>query len=702
MKSNRQNTILTIDDEAVIRQSFHAYLEDYDYRVLEAENGIDGLEVFRREQVDLVLVDLRMPVMGGLEVLSRIRQVSPDTPVIVVSGAGDICDVVEALRLGAWDFLMKPVNDMSILRHAIDQGLERARLIGENRRYQTELEERVSLQTRELTALNRRLCDVVETTKRLLGCGELRESGAMILEEFAKLMDATGGSIYEVGESGLHCVHSLDAGHAAHFLPFPLPADSVFARALAGREPFFLADIAETPRVSPSGFSRYGDGSFLVFPFIGREGKPLAVISLHDKRNPPFVVQDREIGAILASYACEALQAASALSAMQRSEELMLQAQKMEAIGTLAGGIAHDFNNILSAIVGYTDLSLFAEECPENVRRNLEQIRRGSMRARDLVRQILSFSRSDDAKGADVPVDISSIIKEAMKLLRASIPSSITIRRNIPSDIGLIRIDPSRIHQVIMNLCTNAAHAMQGSVGVLSVDYSRIATKDEHFDLRDVASPVCLKLSVADTGKGMSPEVMARIFDPYFTTKEKGEGTGLGLAVVQGIVRSCGGAIRVESEEGAGSQFHLYFPCLDLEQTEATEERPFEMPRGDEKILFVDDEETLAVMAGEMLSSLGYTVTVMTSSAAALQCFLSQPYAFDLLITDQTMPEMSGTQLAREVIGQRPSMPVVLYTGYSTAIDGGEVKRTGIREFMMKPLSMTNLALTVRRVLDGV
>ncbi len=329
------------------------------------------------------------------------------------------------------------------------------------------------------------------------------------------------------------------------------------------------------------------------------------------------------------SYACEALQTARAVAAMQRSEELMLQAQKMEAIGTLAGGIAHDFNNILSAIVGYTDLSLFADDCPEGVRRNLEQIKKGGRRARDLVRQILSFSRTEAHN--EGPVDVRPIIKEALKLLRATIPSSITIQRRIPSGLGLIKIDPGRIHQVLMNLCTNAAHAMHGRAGILNVEFSRVRTEDEHFDLHEVSAPVCLKLYVSDTGRGMLPEVVARIFDPYFTTKEKEEGTGLGLAVVHGIVRACGGAIRVESEEGVGSQFHLYFPCIDLESSEVTDDNPFEMPRGNERILFVDDEETLAVMAGEMLKKLGYAVEVMTSSAVALKRFVGQPDAFELI-----------------------------------------------------------------------
>ena len=699
MVRTEQPLILTIDDESVVRRSIHAYLEDYDYRVLEADSGRTGLEIYNREKLDLVLVDLRMPEMGGIQVLKTIRAATPEMPVIVVSGAGDISDVVEALRLGAWDYLMKPIDDMSILRHAIEKGLERGRLFEENRRYQTELEDRVSEKTEELLEVNRRLCAVVESTKKLLGCGDINKCGAMMLEEFARHMDASGGSIYEVSENSLRCVHSLDAGHAVPEIALPLRDGSIFARAFAQKGPIFIADIRQEQKIAPSGWSQYGDDSLLVFPFIDRTGQPLAVVSLHSKNHPPFVAQDREIGAILASYACEALQTARAVAAMQRSEELMLQAQKMEAIGTLAGGIAHDFNNILSAIVGYTDLSLFAENCPDNIRKNLEQVKKGSRRARDLVRQILSFSRTD---GKDEgPVDVSPIIKEALKLLRATIPTSITIQRKIPSGLGLIKIDPGRIHQVLMNLCTNSAHAMQGMVGVLNVEISRVKKDDEHFDLYEITAQDCLRLSVLDTGRGMSLEVQARIFDPYFTTKEKGEGTGLGMAVVQGIVRACGGAIRVESEEGVGSQFHLYFPCCDTDSAETAEDLSYEMPKGTERILFVDDEETLAVMAGEMLKKLGYKVKVMTGSVEALSDFRSQPYSYDLIITDQTMPEMTGLELAREILYQRPSMPVILYTGYSTSIDGGEARRMGIREFMMKPLSMTNLALTVRRVLDG-
>jgi CheY-like chemotaxis protein len=241
---------------------------------------------------------------------------------------------------------------------------------------------------------------------------------------------------------------------------------------------------------------------------------------------------------------------------------------------------------------------------------------------------------------------------------------------------------------------------MQGGTGVLSVEFSRVKIDEEPFDLYEIRTPVCLKLSVADTGDGMSPEIVARIFDPYFTTKEKGEGTGLGLAVVQGIVRASGGTIRVESKEGAGSRFHLYFPCIEMAAGETAEEGQLAMPGGTEKILIVDDEETLADMAGEMLQKLGYTVEVMTNSGAALKRYLSRPFYFDMVITDQTMPDLGGLELARKILAVRPSIPVILYTGYSASVTGREAKQSGIREFMMKPLSMTNLALTIRRVLN--
>lgn len=694
----KKPVILTIDDEAVVRNTIRAYLEDYDYTVKTAENGKVGLEIINDNHFDLVLVDLRMPEVDGLQVLSTLREKQPDLPIIVISGTGEIADVVEALRLGAWDYLLKPITDMNILRHSIENSLERSRLMVENRLYQMNLEGLVRQKTRELEEINIRLRKVVESNKRLLGCGQLYKSGRLILEEFGKHMDATGGSIYKVAHDGLEHIASLDIGHAVPKIIFPLEPGTVFHKVMKNKEPLFLEDIEHDSSLISSGWGKYSDKSLLVFPITGVEDEILAIVSLHSKKVPPFNSQDRDIGKILASYASEALQIARVSSALQLSEERLRQAQKMEAIGTLAGGIAHDFNNILAAIIGYTDLSLFSGSCDDVVRKNLVQVKSASNRAKDLVTQILSFSRTEEFR--EEAVDIAPIIKEALKLLRATIPSTIKIDADIPEGLGKITTDPTKIYQVLMNLCTNAAHAMHAGGGNMTVRFDHLERRKAPVEVVNSRYEDWLILSISDTGSGIKQDNLERIFDPYFTTKEKGEGTGLGLAVVHGIVRSSGGIIKVESEEGCGSRFDLYFPCEQYMGIAKDENALAQMKGGHEKILFVDDETTLASMAGEMLERLGYTVRVQSSSKAALQDFRNTPYEYDLLITDQTMPDISGIDLAMQVLRMRPDFPIILYTGYSSAIDENEVKKIGIRKFLMKPMSMSLLADAVRKTLD--
>jgi len=687
--------ILTIDDDPVIRLGFRAYLEDCGYVVLEADNGRAGLEVWRNTPVDLILVDLHMDELDGLAVLSEVRGQDGDLPVVVVSGGGGINDVVEALRLGATDYILKPVGDMTILLHAIGKGLERARLIRENKNYQQRLEAEVSEKTEALSSLYSRLQSVVESTKKLIGCGDIRESGPMILQEFGYHLKAEGGSLYEVTENQLRWIASLDEGHAAPTLVLPLQSGTVLSQALGASEPFIIENIHRQDWPN-SGWPGYSSPSCIVFPLWDRKGTIFAVITLHNPSQGTFAAHDREIGAILASYVSEALQTGAAVAAMKRQEERMIQSQKLEAIGTLAGGIAHDFNNILSAIVGYTDLSLFSEDLSAPLKRNLEQVKKASQRARDLVRQILSFSRLEESQ--ESVIDIVPIIKEALKLLRASIPASITIERDVVEGIGLIKADPSRIHQVLMNLCTNAAHAMQEKGGTLRVELDRVEQEVPGFG--HLAGQRCIRLRVADTGTGMPAEALARIFDPYYTTKQKGEGTGLGLAMVQGIVGGVGGAVTVESEVGRGSTFDVYLPLVETTPESVRMPVDFVMPMGSERILFVDDEETLAEMAGEMLRKLGYDVQIMTSGLDALQQIQASPEQYDLIITDQTMPSISGLDLARSIVALQPGVPIILYSGYSAAISADEAREIGIKKVLMKPLSMTLLSQTVRQILD--
>ncbi|MEN6319479.1 MAG: PAS domain S-box protein [Syntrophaceae bacterium] len=381
-------------------------------------------------------------------------------------------------------------------------------------------------------------------------------------------------------------------------------------------------------------------------------------------------------------------------------ESLIRQAQKMEAIGTLAGGIAHDFNNILGAIMGYTEMSLTDPKVDNRLRRYLEQIYKAGERARDLVKQILAFSRQSDEKPR--PLRVSPIIKEALKLLRASLPSTIQIHQDIQSESDVILADSTQIHQIVMNLCTNAAHAMSDRKGDLKVSLYpvEINLSDDLSIHHDLSPGMFLKLTVSDTGVGIAPEIMDRIFDPFFTTKKPGEGTGMGLSVVYGIVKSFGGTITVESEKEKGARFNVYFPLLMEEGIEREREDSSRIAGGTEHILFVDDEENLVQLGTELLTSLGYEVTGRTSSLEALELFCIKPDRFDLVITDMTMPNMTGVDLAREMILIRPDVPIILCTGFSEMISKEKATSIGIRRFIMKPLLIKSLAMTIREAID--
>jgi len=383
----------------------------------------------------------------------------------------------------------------------------------------------------------------------------------------------------------------------------------------------------------------------------------------------------------------------------QRLEDQLQQAQKMEAVGTLAGGIAHDFNNILSVIIGYTELILMNGNVDSEVSQNLKEIFSASKHARDMVKQILAFSRQ--SKHERKPIQVRHIVKEALKMLRASLPSTIQIKQNLDKNTGVIEADPTQFHQVLMNLCTNAAHAMRDKDGVLEISLS-----NKDWDQNDIARPVELKpgpylrLSVSDTGDGISPEARGHIFEPYFTTKQKGEGTGLGLAVVQGIIKSHKGGVTVESEAGQGSTFHVYLPRIQISVTpDKTASKP--LPMGQERILIVDDEQPLVEIGKQMLERLGYTVTARTSSVEALALFKAQPDRFDLVITDIVMPNMTGEKLAKELMNIRADIPVIFCTGYSEKLTRRHAFDMGVRSFLMKPLLMEDLANTVRQALTA-
>lgn len=382
---------------------------------------------------------------------------------------------------------------------------------------------------------------------------------------------------------------------------------------------------------------------------------------------------------------------------LKNLESKLLQSQKLEAIGNLAGGIAHDFNNILSSIIGFTELSLDDVEKGTHIEDNLQEVYTAGKRAKNLVKQILAFARQSDEKRKPIQVDL--IVKEVLQFIRSSIPTTIEIKQNIKSE-SLIIGNSTQIHQVIMNLCTNAAHAMEDLGGTLEVSLKDITVnKSTNWKQLDLKFGEYLEIKVADTGTGIQPENLKNVFLPYFTTKAPGEGTGMGLAMVHGIIESYGGKITVNSQLGKGTTFSIYLPITNKRKS-LGEYVPEQLPTGSEHILFVDDEAPIAKMGGQILERLGYSVTTRTSSIEALELFRAKPNDFDLVVTDMTMPNMAGDKLAVELMKLRQDIPVILCTGYSKKITDQTAADIGIKAFTYKPIVKADLAKTVRKVLD--
>ncbi|MFH2058651.1 MAG: PAS domain S-box protein [Pseudomonadota bacterium] len=390
------------------------------------------------------------------------------------------------------------------------------------------------------------------------------------------------------------------------------------------------------------------------------------------------------------------------ITGKKQMEQRLARSEKMEAMGTLAGGIAHDFNNILSGILGYAQLGKINTDRPENLNHHLNQIIKGSKRAGELVKQILTFSRQYEYEKQ--PLKVAVIVKEALKLIRATIPTFIEMKKEIVSN-AMIFADPSQIHQIIMNLCTNAYHSMleNKGTGKLIVTLKDVRIAEQQWILRpSVFSDSFIELSVSDTGCGIDKRIMEKMFDPYFTTKELGKGTGLGLALVHSIVEEHNGGITVDSRLGCGTDFRLFFPAV--EQTIQTDEHfnvPVNaMPNGTESIMVVDDEESILFSTRELLEDCGYQVKTFPDGCQAYEEFKKAPYRYDLIVTDMTMPKMTGDDLAIEVLKLRPDLPVILCTGYSDLITQDRALEIGIRRYLQKPIYSYDFTVLIRSILE--
>jgi len=378
----------------------------------------------------------------------------------------------------------------------------------------------------------------------------------------------------------------------------------------------------------------------------------------------------------------------------------LYQSQKMEAIGTLAGGIAHDFNNILSIILGNSELALDSLDDHSPIRQNLEQIFEAGSRAKEITYQLLSFCRKGDSKR--LPINLNSIVEKSLKLMRASLPSNIEIHHDLQDEVHTVLGDATQIHQILINLCTNASHAMEGECGRIDVRLESVCIPSSRpTQYSGLAPGTYIKLVVSDTGHGIDPQIMDQIFDPYFTTKDVGKGTGMGLSLVQGIVKNHGGEITVESELGQFTRVTIMLPIIDEAENDTDVSVSEELATGNERILLVDDEVMIVDVMTQFLSQLGYRTTSMTDSPAALEKFRNQPDQYDLVITDMTMPKLTGIQLTRAMREIRTDIAVIICTGFSDQISIERSKELGIQAFIMKPVVMGEMAKTIRNVLDG-
>ncbi|MFZ1984798.1 MAG: response regulator [Desulfatitalea sp.] len=640
-------TDIDLTQRHLARHAPHIQLES----VRSAEALFERLRAAKPDHFQVVLLDYHLPDAIGLETLKALRdRYAPDVPVILVTGWGGETLVLQALKLGASDYLVKHPDYLYQLPGTIENAYHHWQLLHEQAAL---IASQAALQQSE-------------TRYRSL------------FQEYHQLLDAMPDCL---------TLHTADQHiawanqEASRFL-------SLSTEGIVGQPCCQLWHGRETPlAICPVAHSfQTGEAvHFTDYPAGARRW---------DVRTVPIQGENGTVERVI--------RVARDVTETRLLEQQVRQAQKMEAIGTLASGIAHDFNNILAAIIGFAEMTLHYGDLNPQARGNIQEILKAGMRAKELVLQILAFSRRSEQQF--LPVRLADIVAEALKLLRPTLPATIAIQTRIDSH-SAIEANINQIHQVIMNLCTNAAHAMRQAGGTLTV-----ALADTHVDAqkalthRDLKQGHYVCLSVQDTGHGMDATTLERIFEPYFTTKRAGEGSGLGLAVVHGIVKNHKGAIMVESRPGAGTLFALYFPTshekpLTIEQPSALGD----LKGGTERILFVDDEVRLARLGEQMLKRLGYRIDTFESPAAALAAFQTDPDGFDLLITDLTMPQMTGLDLAEACMRIRPELRVIICTGHGILGPEHQQKadHMAISAFVNKPVRLQELAGTIREVLDS-
>ncbi|MBF0287304.1 MAG: response regulator [SAR324 cluster bacterium] len=633
--------IFVIDDDGQVLKQLEVLIKSFGHVPLTTLYATYTFQFLKSESVDLILLDINMPEIDGIMLLRQLKEhpVFRKIPVIMLTGDTNNMLLKKCFENGAVDFINKPFDEV-VLRARISSAL----------------------------AIQEYIQKLKESEENYRLVAETVSDAIVTIDEKNNILFANPATEQIFG----HSLKQLIGKNITMLMPKStrLKHSEALKQYLKTNK-----QIHSWKRIELIGLHKNGTEIFLESSFgeIIKNEQHLFTGTLRDVTGRKHAEKERE-----------------------RLEKQLHQSQKMEAIGILAGGIAHEFNNLLFAILGYAEMlreDLVADELMHD---SVDQIFKAGGRAKDLVQQILTFSRRSESERK--PVQIHPLVKEALKLMRATLPTTIEISQNIEVQEDRILADPTQIHQMIMNLCTNASQAMAEKGGTLTIELKKVMLDDEFALLHEIKGGAYLQLSISDTGTGMTEDIMEQVFDPFFTTKTIGKGTGMGLAVVHGTIKSHKGAIVVKSTPGEGSTFDVFLAAVE---PNTNVEKPNTMPllKGRENILLVDDEILLVNMLKQKLERLDYKVTAMTSSKKALELFLTQPDQFDLVITDQTMPQMTGGQLASELMAIRPDLPVILFTGFSESLSPGEAQAIGIREYIMKPIDIRALSHAIRHVL---
>ncbi|MDM8517241.1 response regulator [Desulfobacterales bacterium HSG16] len=668
--------ILIVDDNPENIHVLSGSLEN-NYEIMYAMDGEDALEiVFSGDMPDLILLDIMMPGLDGYEVCKRFKAnvETRNIPIIFITAMRLADDEAKGLRLGAIDYISKPFS-MSVVKARISTTL----------RLKDEMNSRIML-SRQLQGMNQDLENRVNEK-----VAELRQVNENLKESenrYRSIFENAVEGIYQITLEGRFLTASPSM---AKILGYDSSEELISSVTdMAAQCYVNAADREKLFRILTEDGITHGFETQMK-----KKDSSIIWVSLSVR----LIYDDHGQGIYTEGVCTDITRQKEAEKALKETEYRLRKVQKMEAIGTLAGGIAHDFNNILFPILGYTEMLL--EDTPESnpLRKSLNGIYSGVLRASDLVKQILTFARQDTEELQ--LMKMWPIIKEALKLIRATIPATINIKQNIKTDCGAVKADPTQIHQIVMNLATNAYHAMGSNGGELKVSLEEVQLDEVHNITQDIIKPgVYACLTIADTGCGMHKDVLQKIFDPFFTTKEQGRGTGMGLSLVYGIVKNMNGTIQVHSEPGKGSEFNVYIPIVKKtsERQDVIIEKKIQ--GGTEHMLLVDDEDEIVNMTKQMLERMGYKVTAHTSSIKALEIFRAEPDKFDMVITDMAMPNMGGDIFAVELTGIRPDIPILLCTGFSESMSEEKAMSLGIKGFLMKPISKTDLAEKIHELLD--